>query len=81
MNRLGDYAIGYQGSDDPFENYIDEYPIATKREIWKQAHREATEEVAKAHRRGWEADRTHCWEDYHLVRLVPSETIMIGANK
>ena len=28
-----------------------------------------------------EAERTHCGEDYHLVRLVPSETIMIGAYK
>lgn len=25
-----------------------------------------------------EADRTHCGENYQLVRLVPSETIMIG---
>lgn len=47
MNRLGDYAIGYQGSDDPFENYIDEYPIATKREIWEQAHREGWDQAKR----------------------------------
>ena len=45
MNRIGDYAIGYQGSGDPFENYIDECPIATKREIWEQARQEAAREI------------------------------------